>query len=383
MACNNPEQLIFLFHQMLENSILPEQAVVEHVVQLSCEWGCPRLALQIAQKIEDVSHNSQRLGTAHWIYILLSSAETQYVSKVSTTGITWLTYQLEGVEVAWDRAVQTKTYNPDEGLVLSILAVAGRWGRPRLATKALDVLPNLSIRAQEHHLVPLLEAYVNAGQVPDALQVLSSMREAGIVPTLTTAEPIVARLSDATVIDQAFYALEDMRKSGIKVDITALNAVIEASVRIRDPQRMRATHLAAADLGVEPNIETYNLLLKGCIHGGHRQLGDTVWSEMAAASISPDMATFQHMIALCLEQPVYEDAFYYLEKMKSDGMRPPYIVYQNLLKRCIADDDRRWKLVVDELESLGYKVDGVTYGAINGASDLNQIKTSSRERHSL
>ena len=59
---------------------------------------------------------------------------------------------------------------------------------------------------------------------------------------------------------------------------------------------------------------------------------------------------------LCLTQSTYEDAFYYLEKMKADDIKPPHTVYQALLRKCITAEDKRWMAVREEMESLGYKM---------------------------
>jgi len=68
---------------------------------------------------------------------------------------------------------------------------------------------------------------------------------------------------------------------------------------------------------------------------------------------------------LCLTQPTYEDAFYYLEKMKADGIKPAYNVYQALIRKCFAVEDKRWKLVKDEMEAVGYRVDEGTQSRLS------------------
>ena len=261
--------------------------------------------------------------------------------------------------------MHSKTYTPDEGLILSVLNVAARWGRPDMATKALDLLPSLAIRPQEFHLVPLLEAYVNAGQVPAAIQVISSIRAAGMTPTMVTAEPIISALRHVDTIDQAFYALEDMRKIGDPVDIVAFNAVILASGRLGDLKRVRATQAAAKDLGLSSTIDTFNIVLSSRVTATHRALGDTILSEMSALSILPDHTTYERMILLSLTQVVYEDAFYYLEKMKADGFKPPACIYSSLIRKCVEVEDKRWRLVKEEMELLGYRVDGDLQRYIN------------------
>jgi pentatricopeptide repeat protein len=248
-------------------------------------------------------------------------------------------------------------YRPDEGLILDVLNVAARWGRPDLATQALAKLSELNVQAQEYHLVALLESYVVAGRVPEALRVVSSIREMGMTPTLSTVEPIAAVLTTAEIIDQAFYGIEDMHKAGETIDIASLNALILACARIGDLRRARATQTAIGDFGLKPNLDTYNLLLEACIAAEHRALGDTLLSEMAAANLTPAESTYERVIQLCLVPEDYDDAFFYLEKMKAEGLQPSSKAYIAILRRCLKDNDRRWILVREEMDALDYTLD--------------------------
>lgn len=224
-----------------------------------------------------------------------------------------------------------------------------------MVSRVLEALSSIAIEPQEYHLVALMEAYVAAGQVPEAMQVLSTIRSVGLQPTAITAEPITAVLSSADVVDKAFYALEDLKAKGEVIDITALNVIIEASSRLNDLQRVRANQMAAADLGVELDIESYNSALSACVGSNHRALGDTIMKEMAEAGISPNGATYHHMIMLCTKQAKYDDAFFFLEKSKAEGYKPSREAYRELAIKCEASRDARWRLVVEEMESLGYK----------------------------
>jgi pentatricopeptide repeat protein len=222
--------------------------------------------------------------------------------------------------------------------------------------------------------VPLIEAFVHAGQVPQAIQVLATMRSAGLTPTLRTAEPIASALASAELIDQAFYAIEDLPAG--TVDVAALNALILASARLGDLQRVRATQTAASALGIEPDIDTFNLTFAGCITAGHRPLGDTLLDEMAKAGIQPNATTYERMILLCLIPVKYDDAFYYLEKMKVDGFPPPYSVYRAILRKCIDAGDRRWRMVVEEVQSLGLRLDKEMQSVLEDASRGGRGRTA-------
>lgn len=50
----------------------------------------------------------------------------------------------------------------------------------------------------------------------------------------------------------------------------------------------------------------------------------------------------------------YEDAFWYLEKMKAEGFKPRSQLYISLGKKLARHEDARYKLVAEEMETLGY-----------------------------
>lgn len=256
-----------------------------------------------------------------------------------------------------DRVSGSKAYTPDEGLIARILDIAAHHGRPQLATRALSLLSDISTPAQEFHLVALLESYVKAGQVPEALRVITSLRANGMEPTRSTIEPIATVLNTPEIVDQAFYGLEDMHRAGETIDLSSLNALILASVRLGDLRRVRATQAAIADFGLRPDNDTFDLVLEGCIAAGHRALGDTVLSEMAEFGLKLTPSTYLRVIQLCLLPEDYDDAFYHLEKMKSDGFTPSEAIYRAILARCLGVGDSRAELVKEEMSTLGYKVE--------------------------
>ena len=253
-----------------------------------------------------------------------------------------------------------------------ILEVAASWGRPDLASKALALLSSIDAPVQEKHLVALLESYVTAGQVPEALRVVASIRSTGLHPTLAAVESIVSVLSTPEIVDQAFYGLEDMHKAGEVVDVVALNALILASARIKDLRRVRATQASLSSFGLRPDIDTFNSVLEGCINAEHSTLGGTVLSEMSNAGVTPDRITYEKLIKLCLIPADYEQAFFYLEKMKSEELRPSAAAYRSILVKCLVSNDRRWELVRQEMNVLGYRMDAATKRMIDERSRYKQ-----------
>lgn len=64
---------------MLERSLQPTPQLVQAAIGTCCEWGLPRLALELAEKIESASTTGQRVDESSWIDILIASARNQYV----------------------------------------------------------------------------------------------------------------------------------------------------------------------------------------------------------------------------------------------------------------------------------------------------------------
>lgn len=83
VSASNLEQLVLITHEMLERDVLPPTAMFKHFVRLACEWGCPRLAMQTAERVESRSSEGLRLDTAIWIQILIGSIENQFVRILS------------------------------------------------------------------------------------------------------------------------------------------------------------------------------------------------------------------------------------------------------------------------------------------------------------
>lgn len=332
------EEVMMVLVEMLEQNMTPSKNIVRGSIRLLCEWGQSRLALDLVHRVQEAP-GQEVVASESWVQILMAAADQQ---------------DLPTVEAAWDHVVNVKAYTPDEGLILSVLAVAARWGKPSLATRALAALSDIGVTKKEHHLTPLIEAFCRDGRVPDAIEAVSLIRDGGITPSVMTVRPIVDVLRTAEIIDQAFYCLEDRAKDGKTVDVAVFNALILASANAGDLQRARATQLAAPELNVTPNAETFNMVLAACAAAKHKELAQGVLGEMEAAGFAATAATYESMIRLALSQHDYEDAFYYLEKMKADGIKPARDIYKQIGMKCAANDDKRHSLVADEMDAIGY-----------------------------
>lgn len=202
----------------------------------------------------------------------------------------------------------------------------------------------------------MIEAFCKANRLKEAFEVLSLMRDTGIAPLPETTHPIFTHLKlDLDKLDDTWGILDAMKNEGKSVDIAAINVIVQASIFLGDIQRAIGSYKAAVDYGAKADADTFNLLLSACISFKHRSLGDYLLNEMKELGIKPNSRTFERMIVLCLTQTTYEDAFFYLEEMKSHKFLPPLGVYDTIIRKCVSVGDTRYKLALDEMKQCGYE----------------------------
>jgi len=338
--------------EMGERQLAPTLKTMEGIIYTACKLHLPRLALDLAEAFEDSS--VRRLDTQVWMDCLIACATDLWS---------------EGVQRTWHKVVNELNITPDEGCCLAVLTTVARHGLSSLGLNVLQVLKSMNVVWEEYHIAPILEAFCRDGNVQQAFEMLSLMRSNDIHPTTETTHPLFELLcSMPGAIDEAWGILDALHESGKAVDVTALNVIIQASIAVGDLQTALGAYKAAPTLNIQPNIESYNLLLAGCIATSHRQLGDRLLAEMKEARIKPDMRTYERLIMLCLTQVSYEDAFFYLEEMKGAGHRPPLGVYEAIVQKCIQTGDSRSSLALQEMRECGYTASLDLQRALNAAS---------------
>ncbi|KAF8650428.1 hypothetical protein AX16_005232 [Volvariella volvacea WC 439] len=320
--------------------IIPDLQSAQSVIVLAARQGYPRLALELATWFQ--SQSPEALGCHTWSQCLVASAENLYA---------------EGVLFCWNVVVHELKIYPDQGLCTLVLNTASRHGLPALASSALDILRLLGVQLQEHHFAALVEAHCNSGDLENAFEILSEMRYKGLEPTTETTLPLLQRITkDLDTLDASWAILDSMHKNRKAIDISALHVLMHASISLGDLQRAVGTYKCCADYGIQPDIQTFNLLLSGCVMAHHRELGDHLLAVLKAQKIRPDFVTYETMIELCLTQKTYEDAFFYLEEMKAAGFKPSARTYEAIIRRCLMADDIRWQVAMNEMVEQDYDV---------------------------
>jgi hypothetical protein len=271
---------------------------------------------------------------------------------------------LEGTLYCWRYIQDIPGVQIPEGYCLQVLSVAARHGKPALATSVFNAMSNLNISYSGQHFLPLVEAYTRCGDIRQAFIVLSIMRESSLSPPqLSQLNFLTEEIAKSTeTLDKAYFTLQDLVKKEVKTaDITAFNVLLKAAILRNDASRVISTYADAASFKVQPNLETFNLILHGVSLVGHFEMAMFILSDLKAAQITPDRDTYSRVILTCLHRPdnTYEDAFVYLEEMKAAGWVPAAGIYASFVKKCVFHNDGRAMLLLDEMKKVGHRTDSL------------------------
>lgn len=332
---------------------------------------------------------ARRLPPSIWMSVLRACAEGGY---------------LPGVELAWSKAVIQGLLSPDDGLVQLILALAAKEGSVQMAYMCLRHIdptfdltsfpssstqsasepasrsarkmsrPSKRIELQEWHLAPLFEAQCSAHDYDGAMRSLHAFHCRGIQIT----ERITSRISTSIYPDKACLQLARDALSrcatnpAVGTHKAIANAVISAAVWLGDLAQaleiyhaMRSYHCFAspdrvtppyhARKMVEPNLDTFNSLLSGCIDAADYETGVQLLKDLNQLKMRPNVVTFERMIVLCLTQSNYDDAFGLLEEAKDKDIIPSRKSYEAVIRKCFHEKDHRWESVLADMKDQGYR----------------------------
>jgi hypothetical protein len=152
-----------------------------------------------------------------------------------------------------------------------------------------------------------------------------------------------------------------------------------ACITLNDASRAISTYRDAESLKIQPNLETYNLLLHAAQKVGHKDLAMYILSDLKKAQITPNADTYASIILTCLTQPTgeYDQAFLYLEEMKAAGFKPRSGLYASFVKKCVYHSDERALTVIDEMKKLGYAT-GLLETHIRRSAQFGKFGSASR-----
>ncbi|KIJ49470.1 hypothetical protein M422DRAFT_161368 [Sphaerobolus stellatus SS14] len=339
----NLEMCLQTYAELKAYGFTAQLETVRYVVDLAADLGNARLAFELAETYEVDNTSWRKLEAQDWLSVLSVSAASYYV---------------DGLRTAWMKVTRDYGVTPDEGLCIQVLNAAARHGLVDLALEAFKVIIRLGCPIEEFHIAPVLEASCQRKSIQDALHITNTLTTIGAPIRQSTLEPVVELISSSVDnVNKAWSMLEKLYDAGKPVTVHALNALLGASVHLRNLQMTVGIYKTYEKFHVKPTVDTLNLLLRACIAESHKDLGMKFLEDLQRQDdVKLDITSYERIIRLCLTQSDYEDAFFYLEEMKAAGFKPPAMIYVQIIKKCVFYKDTRVQIAVEEMRECGYEI---------------------------
>lgn len=225
-----------------------------------------------------------------------------------------------------------------------------------------EEIKKLGIRLPRRDLQGVAMTYVAKKEPILAFRQMLSVIDAKHDPAPRMLELIGMELStDASLVDDAYYVLDERRAEGVKVPLEAMNLIIEACAQLSDLDRAFATWQELESFGLQPNVGTFNALLHTCVRTREIGSGRRLLQRMLDAGVERDAESYFLEVGLLMRSP--RDApgcFNVLEACKAAGLVPMAKMYVTLINYCLRDPlGRKVQQAQDllaEMEACGYPV---------------------------
>ncbi|KAI1415876.1 hypothetical protein F5Y13DRAFT_155552 [Hypoxylon sp. FL1857] len=268
----------------------------------------------------------------------------------------------DGIKYIWDRSVSPGYLNPPDGVVMNILNTASNHADAPLAISAIQMLSNRGRKLDLHHYEALIDIHTQQKDLRKAFAILCIMAKANLRPDLSSTRSISRILRESSSeTDHALNILNDL-KSHYQVPSAAFNVVLEATeahygIKVA-LDLYRSVRQVCAD---GPDLETYHVLLQHCTM---RKSMNFLFAEMEAFSIEPTQTTYDHLVRISSMQDNYEQAFQFIDKMKTSktaGLPNNWWLSRGsalaLIRRCIQAEDIRMQELIEECRKRDMSID--------------------------
>lgn len=215
-----------------------------------------------------------------------------------------------GTALVWANQVKPEYINPSSGICLNVLSTASQAGDAVMATEVFTHLSKRGTAFKPIHYELLINAYLSMDppDVKRALSILTIMPLEKIEPSTAETRSLFWHIRDSPLlVGDALATLRDLHGQGRKIPIASLNLLIESYVHQGNLSEALKIYkqihtfvpIAEGAKKSFANIETFNLLLKGCrvaSTGPDAEQASFLVSELLALRVRPTSLTYDRLI---------------------------------------------------------------------------------------
>ncbi|XXG72414.1 hypothetical protein AAC387_Pa07g1513 [Persea americana] len=177
----------------------------------------------------------------------------------------------------------------------------------------------------------VFRAFLHAGAVSSAMQVLTRIRERGLKPGASSISILIKLLYQRGEFSTVWDLFRDMLRKGPRPSNRTFNTMVLGFCRRGDIRRGESLLQVMCKFGCKPDIYTYNIVINAhCVYGRSSDAFELL-NSMIDMRCSPNTVTFNTLLkALCKEGNMQE-ARRFFKEMCEEGIAPNQFAYNILI----------------------------------------------------
>ncbi|KAJ4703161.1 Pentatricopeptide repeat-containing protein [Melia azedarach] len=167
----------------------------------------------------------------------------------------------------------------------------------------------------------------------------------------------------ANMVDHAIRTFKEMDKHGFPHSVRALNALLFALTVAKDYKEVKRVFLEFPKAyGIEPDLDTYNKVIKAFCESGDSSSVYSILAEMDRKSMKPNAMSFGLLLTGFYKEQKFEDVGKVLKMTEKYGIKPGLSLHNTRIQSlCKLKRSAEGKALLDGMLSRGVKPNAITY----------------------
>ncbi|XP_050370252.1 pentatricopeptide repeat-containing protein At3g13160, mitochondrial-like [Argentina anserina] len=220
--------------------------------------------------------------------------------------------------------------------------------------------------SEEGFTVRILSLYGKAGMFDNAKKVFDEMPERNCARTVLSFNALMGACVSCKKFEMVGKIFEEvMRELSVEPDVVSYNILIKAFCEMGKFDDAVAVIETMEEKGAVPDVITFNTLLD-CLYGNQRfSEAEKIWGQMVEKNVVPVIRSYNaRLMGLALEKRSQEAAQLF-EELKNIGLKPDVFSFNALIKGSVnegnLDEAKRW---YGEIEKSGCRPARWTFGTL-------------------
>lgn len=216
--------------------------------------------------------------------------------------------------------------------VVRRLSIAGRHSSVK---KILDGQKKYSDITREGFCARLITLYGRSGMLGDAIKMFDEMPKLKSERTVMSVNAVLAACVNSKKFGKVEGFFRDLPvKVGVEPDIVSYNTVIKAFVEMGQLEKAVSMLEEMEKKGCEPDQFTFNTLLHGLFGREKFADGEKIWDKMLKSGVTPDVRSYNAKLTGFASEGKVQQALDLVEEMKQKGLSSDMFTYNLMIKAC-------------------------------------------------